>query len=325
VETSFSILTPNFNQGQFLGKAINSVQQQDVSGVQHIVIDGGSTDESVDVLQANDDKLGYWVSEPDDGQAHALSKALTHATGKYVGWINADEYYEPNILGQVQAAFESDPDVVLVYGNVRRVDPNGNEIRVNRQWRFDYDICQIQTPIIINCGAFFRRDRLIECGGFDPSWQYLMDWEMYIRFMRDGQKAKRLKQTLSNFTMHEASKTATSQPGFEEEILRLRRREFPDWTDEQIEAHKKRQHQRMVTHMLMDGVLFEKAYFKLVKQRQYAQYFGDAGARLPVISRVIDLVVPVKDADGIGTPKTTGSTSGQSTAGLSKPQTAGVK
>ncbi len=291
---TFSILTPSFNQGRFLARNLLSVQHQDLPArqVQHIVIDAGSTDETRTLLRASSDRLGYWVSEPDDGQAHALTKALAQAEGDYVGWLNADEYYEPNVLGAVRDAFAQNPDAVLVYGDVRRVDGEGRSIRVNRQWRFDFDICQVQTPIIINCGAFFRRDRLLECGGFDASWRYLMDWELYIRFMRGNQRWVKLRQVLGNFIMHPQSKTATSQAGFEREIARLQQREFPGWTQEAIEAHKHRQKQRMMTHMLLDGVLFEKAYFKLVRQRQYAHLFGDAGARLPVVSRVLDWMLP---------------------------------
>lgn len=292
---TFSILTPNFNQGRFLDRNIQSVRQQDVPNVEHIVIDGGSKDQSVDVLKRHSSHLAHWVSEPDHGQADALCKALKHATGDYVGWLNADEFYEPNVLSHVRDAFAANADTVLVYGDVRRVDAQGEQIRINRQWRFDFDVCRIQTPIIINCGAFFRRDRLLEVGGFDSTWQYLMDWEMYIRFMRGGQKWTKLRRVVGNFTMHERSKTATAQPGFEAEIQRLQHREFPDWTQEQIDAHKKRQHQRMVSHMMLDGVLFEKAWFKLVRQRQYAHLFGDSGARLPVISRMLDIVIPASN------------------------------
>ncbi|MCC6581416.1 MAG: glycosyltransferase [Phycisphaeraceae bacterium] len=290
----FSILTPCLNQARFLERNLRSVAGQASRDVEHIVIDGGSTDGGVEMLRRHGDSLAHWVSEPDGGQADALRKALSVARGEWIGWLNADEFYEPGALDHVRAAMDKHPDAELVYGNVRRVDAEGHAIRVNRQWRFDYDVCRIQTPIIINCGAFFRRQRLIDRGGFDPSWHYILDWEMYIRYMRGKPKWLRLKQVLGNFTMHAQSKTATSQEAFEAEIQRLRQREFPGWTPQQIDAEKRRQHARMMQHMLLDGVLFEKAYFKLVRQRNYAHLFGDPGVRVPVVSRVLDLVAPVR-------------------------------
>jgi hypothetical protein len=209
-----------------------------------------------------------------------------------VGWVNVDEFYEPNVFALVSRTFERNPEAAVVYGNVRQVDVSGEPIRVRGQWRFDFDVCRIQTPIITNCAAFFRRDRLVACGGFDPSWHCLMDWEMFIRLMRGGQKWVRLKRVLGNFGMHRQSKTATMQPTFAAEQRRLREREFPGMSDEEFERRRLTQFKRMRRHMLLDGVLFEKAWFKLVRQRRYAAYFGDPGVRLPVISRMIDWVYP---------------------------------
>lgn len=288
----FSILTPSFNQASFLERNLASVRDQDVTGTQHIVIDGGSSDGTREILSQHGDYLHYWCSEPDAGQADALNKALSHATGDIIGWLNVDEYYEPKVFRLVEEAFRRNPRAAVVYGDFRRVEPDGTPIRVNRTWRFDYEVCRIQTPIIMNCSAFFRRDRLVEVGGFDASWQYIMDWELYIRFMRGGQRWVRLPHVLANFTMHPASKTASSQDKFNAEIGRLRAREYPDLNDQQFAAAKQRQFRRMQWHMFQDGVLLGKIWFKLVTQRRYSEYFGSDGSRLPVISHIIDVFAP---------------------------------
>jgi len=289
----FSILTPSYNQAAFLERNIHSVLDQDVTEVEHIVMDGGSTGSTTEILKQYGDKV-RWVSEKDNGQADALNKALAMATGDLLGWLNVDEYYEPQIFAKISEVFRQNPDVVMVYGDFRRVTASGEAIRINRQWRFDFDVCQVQTVIVQNCAAFFRRDRVIECGGFDASWHYVLDWELYLRLMRGNQKWVKLNQVLGNFTMHALAKTSSAPEEFDREIQRLRRREFPKWTDEQIEEHRLKQVRRMQMHMLMDGVLWEKIWFKLVRQAKYADVFGGAGVEVPVLSRFLRWISGVK-------------------------------
>jgi glycosyltransferase involved in cell wall biosynthesis len=281
-----SILTPSYNQGRFLERNIQSVLDQDVADVEHIVMDAGSADDTVAILNRYNERV-QWRSEKDNGQADALNKALKQATGDIVGWLNVDEYYEPRIFRKIIDAFERSPDAMVVYGDFRRVTADGATIRINRQWRFDYAVCQVQTPIMFNCAAFFRRDRLMECGGFDVSWTYLLDWELYIRFMRGNQGWVKLNEVLGNFTMHPQSKTATSRAGFDREIQRLHLREFPGWSPEQIERHRRRQEWRMRYHMLLDGVIAEKIWFKLVRQKLYGGVFGIDDKDIPLLSPLL--------------------------------------
>jgi glycosyltransferase involved in cell wall biosynthesis len=303
----FSILTPSFNQAAFLEKNIQSVLNQDVEGTQHIVMDGGSTDGSADILRRYDDKLYHWVSKKDKGQTDALCKGMAKATNEIVGWSNSDEYYEPNVFGLVRDAFEKNPRAVLVYGDFRRVTPDGQEIRINRQYRFDYDVARIYSPIFANCAAFFRRDRMLEVGGFDASWDYIMDWEFYIRFMRGGQQWVRLPRILGNFTMHPMSKTAIAhdfsaagtkkssfQERFAQEMKRLHEREFPGASEEQLRTMRRKQMRRAMWMMARDGVLMEKIWFKVFRQRHYAKYFGETDERVPVVSKLLDWISPVK-------------------------------
>jgi glycosyltransferase involved in cell wall biosynthesis len=281
-----SVLTPSYNQAAFLERNLQSVMNQGVSDVEHIVVDGGSTDETRAILSRYSNRV-QWVSEKDDGQADALNKALSRATGDIVGWLNVDEYYESGIFPGIIETFQKSPEAVLVYGDFRRVTADGGTIRVNRQWRFDFSVCQVQTPIIQNCASFFRRDRLLECGGFDASWHYLLDWELYIRFMRGNQKWVKLDKILGNFTMHPQSKTSSAPGGFKREMQRLHSREFPGWTPVQVEKYKRKQEWRMRYHMLLDGVIAEKVWFKLVRQYKYKDLFQSPSKGVPMLSPLL--------------------------------------
>jgi len=291
----FTILTPSYNQGAFLERNIDSVRNQDVAGTQHIICDGGSKDNTVEILKKHSNHLGYWVSEPDGGQTPALNKGLAKAENEILGWLNVDEYYEPNIFARVAKLFEADPKLVMVYGDFNRVKADGSLIRRNRQWRFDYDVCQIQTPIVMNCAAFFRRSRVVECGGFNEKYKYVMDWEFYIRLMKEHERNwKRIPAVLGNFTMHPDSKTAKDDSKFNAEIAQLRQSVFPDLTKEQIEARRLHQLKRMKWHIIKDGLMLEKVYFAIVRRRHFDDYYGSPTKRRPFITPLLDIIDPVK-------------------------------
>jgi glycosyltransferase involved in cell wall biosynthesis len=105
-----SIVTPSFNQGRFIEKTILSVIEQDYPNLEYIIIDGGSTDESVEVIKKYDQHLAYWVSEPDRGQSHAINKGFERATGEIFGWLNSDDWYHPGALKAVAEAFAANPE-----------------------------------------------------------------------------------------------------------------------------------------------------------------------------------------------------------------------
>ena len=277
-----SVLTPCFNAAPFLNRAIDSVRAQNRTA-EHLVADGGSTDQSVSILAARSSELTWWVSEPDRGQADALNKALARASGDIIGWLNADEYYEPDIFDLVARQFEQDPDLCVVYGGINLVLTSGQRIRTSYPARFDYEICAFNSPIITNCAAFFRRDRLVSCGGFDTSYQFAMDAEMYLRFMKGGAKWKRILSPLANFTLHPASKTSTMQQVMREETMRMRRREFPHYSDRQFRQAWKRASRRLQWSLLRDGLIWEKLWFNTAIRPRYKNYFGDEGPQIPIV------------------------------------------
>jgi GT2 family glycosyltransferase len=272
-----TIITPSFNQAEFLERHLASVAGQGPSVLEHIIMDGASTDGSVDLLERAG-PLVTWVSEPDSGQTEALRKALLLATGSVIGWLNVDEFYEPDAVARAVQGFAEHPQAVAVYGDFRRITADGGLIRVNRQWRYDRDIGRIVTPIIQNCAGFFSRQRLLDIDAFATAdLHYVMDWDLYIQLMRNGGEAVYLPQVLGNFTMHKASKTSQSQEGFEREIRELQQREFPHLGPRGLKIMHRYHHLRMALQMARAGILLDKMRFKLFEQIKFADEYGSPG------------------------------------------------
>lgn len=175
--TLVSIVTPSLNQAQFLREAIESVRGQTHSPIEHIVVDGGSTDGTLEIL-AEYDSL-RWVSEPDRGQSHALNKGFALASGDVLGWLNADDAYAPHAVAEAIAAFE---DAGLVYADVTRVDDDGvNPRRIRSRPEFD-----LWTELNLGCGiyspsVFFTREALDTVGALDETLHLTMDYDLWLR------------------------------------------------------------------------------------------------------------------------------------------------
>lgn len=238
---NFSIVTPNYNYGRFLKKNLQSVLAQVESGlgptgasspsehrndagraecdprsfrVEHIVIDGGSTDDSVQILKnwasyvAAQPALKsghysfFYVSEPDKGQTDAINKGLRRATGDVVAWLNADEWYEPGALSKMASAFERRPKADLIYGEVRFVRPDGTTIRVKRDHRFSGFVL-LWCGCYISSAATFWRRRVLDAGDYlDASYKVCMDFEYWVRLWRHGFKFGFVPDTIASFTWH---------------------------------------------------------------------------------------------------------------------------
>ena len=123
--TLVSIITPSYNQAAYLEQTILSVLNQDHPRIEYIVVDGASTDGSVEIIKKYESKLAYWVSEKDRGQADAINKGFARATGEIIAWLNSDDYYLPGAVNAAVKVFEERSDVVLVYGNMLAVDEHG--------------------------------------------------------------------------------------------------------------------------------------------------------------------------------------------------------
>ena len=180
-----SIVTPSFNQAPFLEQTLRSVLDQDYPSLEYIVVDGASTDGSVDIIKKYSDRLAWWVSERDKGQGEAINKGIARAKGDIIGWINSDDYYLPNAISSAVKIFEQNPDVALVYGDMLAVDQNGETTNVlrYRQYFLEDLLC---FQIIGQPAVFFRRQAYEKVGGLDTSYHFMLDHHLWIRIAQQG-------------------------------------------------------------------------------------------------------------------------------------------
>ena len=176
-----SIVTPSYNQGAFLEQTIRSVLLQGYPNLEYIVIDGGSTDDSVAILRKYEPWLTYWVSEPDNGQSDAINKGFVRASGEIFGWLNSDDLYESNALLLISSYFCERPDCDLLYGNGWYIDEKGQKKRPC-SWVKPYDRRLFPTfNFILQPAAFWRRSVWQRAGELDISYHWAMDWEWLLR------------------------------------------------------------------------------------------------------------------------------------------------
>jgi glycosyltransferase involved in cell wall biosynthesis len=175
-----SIVTPSFNQADYLEQTIQSVLAQDYPRIEYIIVDGASTDGSVEIIKRYDDRLAWWVSEPDRGQADAINKGLQRANGEIVAWLNSDDLYLPGAVERAVAALQANPAMGLVYGDALTIDSQGRPIHplVFGKWGLAE---LIRFRIICQPAVFMRRSILEQAGYLDPSYHMMLDHHLWIR------------------------------------------------------------------------------------------------------------------------------------------------
>lgn len=216
-----SIITPSYNQCDFLEQTIQSVLNQDYPNLEYIVIDGGSTDNSADIIKKYESKLAYWVSEKDRGQSHAINKGFQRATGEIVAWLNSDDYYLGNILDTVSRFFQEHPDVDLVYGDIILIDKHSNVLGVRKVVPYNYTLALYGLSAIPQPSTFFHRRALDVVGLLDEEFHYQMDTEFFLRFGKKGLKIKYVPVPLAKFRLHSESKTVS---GYHDKVQQANRR-----------------------------------------------------------------------------------------------------
>ena len=200
-----SIITPSYNQALYLGETIGSVLGQGYPSLEFIIIDGGSTDGSVDIIRKYERHLAYWVSEPDRGQTHAINKGLAKATGEILAYLNSDDYYLPGALFTVAGYFQAHPRADLVHGRCRYVDAQGATIggQLGDIARYD-DILDLwdvwwNRRQFVQPEVFWSRRITDQIGAFRQDLYFVMDYEYWARILKAGGTVGRIDQELACF------------------------------------------------------------------------------------------------------------------------------
>jgi glycosyltransferase involved in cell wall biosynthesis len=190
-----SVLTPSFNQARWLGDTIRSVAAQDYTEIEHVVMDGGSTDESPSILAASP-SLAAWRSEPDQGQSHAINKAFAASTGEIIGWLNSDDaYFDLGVVSAVVAEFERRPAVDVVYGHAALVNGAGRVLHALWVPPFNARLLR-RTNFLIQPAVFVRRSA-VGTTVVDERFDFLMDRELWLRLLTSGCRFRRLDRILA--------------------------------------------------------------------------------------------------------------------------------
>ncbi len=207
-----SIVTPSFNQANFIGEALGSVRGQNYENWEHLVIDGRSSDGTIDLLQYETATSGQcklsWVSERDTGQSEALNKGFRRATGEIIGWLNSDDRYRPDCFEHVVKAFRENPNADVVYGDYSMVDEEGRVLKIRREIEFNAFILRYHHVLYIPTTATFFRSRIFAEGNWlNERLQYAMDLEFFIRLSDRGYRFMHVPHLLADFRMQPDSKT----------------------------------------------------------------------------------------------------------------------
>jgi glycosyltransferase involved in cell wall biosynthesis len=218
-----SVITPSYNQGEFLEATIRSVLDQQYPNLEYIVIDGLSADNSKEIIQKYSSKIAYWCSEKDNGQSQALNKGLERATGSLVGWINSDDLYYPGSLEALARCFEEDPGLDVVFADYDYIDDEGKTVHRRKETRYDLKTSYWTAECFhANVAALFRRECFQKWGGLREDLHMAMDYEFYLRLGVHGCRFAHLPRPCGAYRLHSLSKTVTSQARSLEETRKIR-------------------------------------------------------------------------------------------------------
>ena len=264
-----SVVTPSYNQADFLEDTIKSVLAQDYPAIEYLIVDGGSTDGSVDIIHKYKSDLVWWISEPDEGQASAINKGMAKAQGEIVAWLNSDDLYLPGAVSQAVAEFQSHPQLGLVFGNAVTIDADGCPIKelIFPDWQLE-DL--IGFRIICQPAGFMARELYEQVAGLDLNYHYMLDHHLWIRIASLA-PIQHIPFMLAAARHHEAAKNVSQAAAFGRESL-----EILEWMETQpdlasLVAANKRQvlagAYRLNARYLMDGGQYAPAL------KSYAQAF----------------------------------------------------
>ena len=219
-----SIVTPSYNQAHYIEKTIQSVLSQDHPYIEYLVVDGGSTDNTVDVIKKYEDKLAWSVSEKDQGQTDAINKGFSRATGDVLAWINSDDTYEPGAISAAVKYLREHPKVGMVYGDCNYINESGQVIGKFNSAQTNYRRLRQGYTRISQQTMFFRTGLWKQVGPLDPSFYFAMDYDLWTRISARSE-IKYVPQTWANFRLHTSGKTVLADDRCWPEMIRVHYRD----------------------------------------------------------------------------------------------------
>lgn len=219
-----TIITPSFNQAPYLEDTILSVLTQDYPNIEYFIVDGGSTDGSLEIIKKYANQITDWVSEPDKGQTDAINKGFSMANGEVLAWINSDDTYYPHAVKEAVDFLRSHPEVGLVYGDTNFIDSNGRIIgRFNAQ-QTSYRRLRRGGVYIPQQSSFFLADIWKEVGPLDPDFYFAMDYDLWVRIAKEREIAY-VPKLWANFRLHDDAKSIADDIRCWPEMLEVHRRD----------------------------------------------------------------------------------------------------
>jgi glycosyltransferase involved in cell wall biosynthesis len=225
----FSVVVPSFNQAKYIELTLRSIIDQDYPDLELIVIDGGSKDESPEIIRKYEKHIKFWCSEPDGGQTHGIIKGMAHATGEILCFLNSDDLFEPNALKEVGEYFAARPNVDAVYGDSLWIDADGNALRKQREIPFNRFIWLYTYNYVPGMSTFWRRSIYERAGGFNPEYQLAFDADLWIRFSDLG-KIGHVPRQWSRMRFYPDQKNRRLREESDREEMRIRSRYFKNHT-----------------------------------------------------------------------------------------------
>jgi len=219
-----SIVTPSYHQARYIEETIQSVLAQDYPHIEYLIVDGGSTDGTVDIIKKYEDKLAWWVSEKDGGQTDAINKGFARAKGDILAWINSDDTYEPGAVSAAVKYLQKYPKIGMVYGDCNYINENGQGIGKFHSAQTNCRLLRQGYTHIPQQTMFFRAELWKQIGPLDPSFYFAMDYDVWTRIAACTE-IKYIPQTWANFRLHTSGKTITADDRCWPEMLRVHYRD----------------------------------------------------------------------------------------------------